>query len=203
MAEPTRTRCKDDEALLAVLQQHIEKTSTIIYRDRLNSSLDASKLLEHKAMLLALRAGPCPTGSVVQSVAEAAFMKLATEKEEEWHLGAEKPSWVKKMALRLRAMLRDIQQGIYKAKGRKHPKWLEDFIDSAGTTPSAATSAQPAVVQYTFGYDDDMHLAWRCPAGKDKKELCKHLSRPDGAGDQDDAVAVWGDGTTWKVPVVT
>ena len=78
--------------------------------------MDAAKLQQHKTLLVALRQGPSPSGSIVQKAANIALEKLFKERESEWHLGKEIPRKAECIAKKIRAMSRDIQQSLLKAK---------------------------------------------------------------------------------------
>eukprot|EP00959_Pyramimonas_sp_CCMP1952_P310285 6493913-Pyramimonas_sp.AAC.1 len=63
------------------------------------------------------------------------FEQVASDREEDWALGPEKIAWSEKMSKRCRAMRRDVNQAIIKAKkqqtekGTELPKWLVPFIE--------------------------------------------------------------------------
>ena len=101
-------------------------------------------LKAHSKMLIALRAGPLSTGSMTQKLAEEA-LRLVADKHEEWHLGDELGDFAAKVGRRVRVMLRDVQQALYKAKGKPIPAWLLGFVvsPSASMAPSSS-SATPA-----------------------------------------------------------
>ena len=56
-------------------------------------------------------------------------MLLATHREAEWSLAAQKAAYAEQNATKLRAMLRDVKQALIKARGRALPWWLHDFGD--------------------------------------------------------------------------
>ena len=82
-----------------MLNRYIESPETLKYRGCLN--LDT--LEEHTPMMLELRAGPCANGSLCQSAAAKAFSKLATEREQSWHLADQREALANSAGKMLRA----------------------------------------------------------------------------------------------------
>ena len=53
-----------------------------------------------------------------------------------------------------------------------------------------------------IGWDDQMHCAWRRFKGSNKFEYSEDVIEPEGATDDTEVVAVWGD-FHWSVPSIT
>lgn len=236
MAEPgekqavKRVTCHDGQAVYEVIKHFISKPGDLFYRENVTEGpQDIAQIEKHQRMLLDLRAGPCPNGSLTKNAAEYAAKLLAGNNEDTWHLGREQFEFIAKFGKRLRAIQRDVQQGVYKAKGRTAAPWVLPFLPSAEaqedkeeqgseqleqtdamapeageTEQSAAASSNPkAGKQWCFGWDDEMEMAYRSTTPKGKREYCLKKVRPIGASDSADAVAVWSDGCKWNIPTLT
>jgi hypothetical protein len=226
----------------------MQKPGDIQYRESLSDGApNYDQLKRHGPMLRALRAGPLADGGLLQLLAKKALRQVADGKasDSDWALGSELDEFTEKIGKRLRAMLRDVQQGIYKSKGRTLPEWLAPFVMASGLAvgpadevgvevgvgdasaaedvaaspasppdepnPELQNPAVPAAAPevaagdadlYFFAWDDEEQLAYRKPCGNldAKPDWCKKVSRPGGSSDVMDAVAVWQDGATWKIP---
>jgi hypothetical protein len=236
-----RETCKDVGGIYHVLQKYIKQPGDLFYRETLAGKLDHPTITKHLDLILALRTGPCPQGSLTKTTAQAAAAKLAEEMEETWHLGSEISLWITKFGVRLRCMMRDVQQGIFKARTAKTvPKWVQPFMPARPDAPAIAVAPPPSVPpsvapppvvpppppaqpagaplvppaspsassssskdQYIFAYDGDLRLAYRSLPNQKRADYCKRVTRPVGAADDDDAVAVWKDGVEWPIPTLT
>ncbi len=77
-----RARCKDVDAVATILIAHVRTPSDIQYRTELGASgLDHARLTQHRTMLMELRAGPCPNGSLTEKAAVHACKTLASRKD--------------------------------------------------------------------------------------------------------------------------
>ena len=161
MAPKRRQRCRDEEAVLEALIPFM-LPDNLLYRETVSSGrLDATKISVHEKMLLKLRAGPCAEGNLNQKLAYNVMLRLVRLREPEWFLGAqEHESWARSRALRLRAMMRDVDQAVIKARSRPATvaaPWLQPFLGgmAPSTTVSAANPpADPA--NYIFGWNDEL-----------------------------------------------
>ena len=138
-----RKRCADGAAVFAVVRQFIKRPNDVQYRSVMEGSVDSDRLLKHRDLLLALRRGPCPNGSITAKAAKECATLLAGD-HPDWCLGHEAKDFISTFAGRLRAMLRDVQQAMLKTKGRTSmPGWLTQLLGDASTSAaSAATAAQ-------------------------------------------------------------
>jgi hypothetical protein len=218
------------------------------YRETIDGSPSYDQIKKHGPLLRALRAGPLADGALTQAAAKKALREVAVEKasEAEWCLGGELDEFCEKIGKRLRAMLRDVQQGFYKSKGRTLPEWLAPFAMAGGlavegaaqvgadqpdpgvapageaavlssasepevldaaevaktSAPGVAAEVAPDANIFFFAWDDDEQLAYRKPVANldAKPEWCMKVTRGGGSNDVMDAVAVWPDAMTWKIP---
>jgi hypothetical protein len=142
---PKRKRCSDGDSVAEVLKLFLAKPGDIQYRETISEgSPNYDQIKKHGQLLRALRAGPLADGALTQAAAKKALRELAAEKanEADWCLGEELDNFCEKIGKRLRAMLRDVQQGIYKSKGRTLPEWLGPFAMVGGPLAEAAAEVE-------------------------------------------------------------
>ena len=120
-----RSRCSDEHGLHAILAAHLDSPQ-VQYREQIEGPVDFPMLLKYKEVLLALRKGAAPSGAIVQSACTNALRNLFDDRKADWHLiGREAAQVATSTAKKLRAMSRDVQQSLLKAKAKgKYPEWL-------------------------------------------------------------------------------
>ena len=120
-----RSRCSDEHGLYVILEAHLDSPQ-VHYREQLEGTVDFAMLLKYKKLLLALRKGAAPSGAIVQSACANALKKLFDDRKGAWHLiGREAAQVATSTAKKLRAMSRDVQQSLLKAKAKgRYPAWL-------------------------------------------------------------------------------
>ncbi|CAK0899331.1 unnamed protein product, partial [Prorocentrum cordatum] len=149
---------------------------------------------------------------------ELAFRAAAAHNETQWALGPEATRWSSKMSRRARAMRRDVDQALLKAKGGPKPSWLVNFtevsfLDSDGpeqtaAAPAAASGAGPAVnaSDYRCKLNRDEQVVYRVAIGSTKpcaREASKPLKMDESKDADDSVIAYWNDGMQWEVPNLT
>ena len=181
--------------------------------------LDPPRLLQQKPLLVALRQGPAPSGAIVQKAAKTALVKLFKARESEWHLGKEAASKAESVAKKIRAMSRDIQQNLLKAKAKsRYPDWLITVLDLPA---DSAREEQPSVgcgehasdqasldVESSQQRKHDEEFYFNQKSGRAYKVVrgetiwCDTMGAPKHpTGDPaEEQVATWADGSTWRVP---
>eukprot|EP00969_Alexandrium_andersonii_P005849 253680-Alexandrium_andersonii.AAC.1 len=82
---------------------------------------------------------------------------------------------------------------------RKKPSWA---LSLSWMTPRQARKARAAQT-YTFGYDTEHRLGWRCAVGSDKKELATRMQIDEGQEEFEGVFAVWEDGSRKQIPQMT
>lgn len=66
-------RCSSIDDIVAVLREHVKVPDGLVYREKLGSgATKVAALIEHRPLLLALRAGPCKDAVLGQKIAEEA-----------------------------------------------------------------------------------------------------------------------------------
>ena len=191
--------------MLDIFKEYFSTPDDLDYREEYAGIMSIEKLKKHKELIKALRKGPCPNGSIVQKTATTAMIELCRSKEESWHLATELEIRAASLAKKVRAMMRDVQQAVVKARGKAAPEWLQHLLDLEPTYIDVTDSAPVTDKPFTYAYHDQQELAWRLREGDDmrNRQWCRKIRRPGAAGDGDEAEAVWGDGETWKVPALT
>ena len=124
-----RRRSSGHDELLNILEKYVELPSSIKYREEFVGKSNPDVLKKHGCMLREIKEGPCKDGSLTQTAGKAAFLKLAKSKETKWHLAQDQVGFATAAGKMLRAMLRDVDQALYKLKdGRKPQTWLEAWL---------------------------------------------------------------------------
>lgn len=128
---PRAKLCSDADKIAELLAKHIHTAEALVYRDEVSKGTAQPPLIHKHVSLLQDIRQTC--GSITKLAAEHAFRKRASDMEEEWHLATGLDSWAIKRGAMLRAMLRDINQNLLKAKSRRTmPAWLLPFSDRDG-----------------------------------------------------------------------
>ena len=150
-----RVRCKGGSTIAAVLQKQLESPD-IDYRREFKGTLDQKGLVKYKLMIRALFSGPCPNGSIIPKVAESAARELCVLNEKKWHLAGSQEATAKKIGVQIRAMLRDVQQSVIKAKGRVYPEWLQTVLGQTSASQVAQEQDESEVDEAVVaGSEDD------------------------------------------------
>ena len=151
----SRKRCTDPDVVLEVLLKHVASPDAFKYRVDLDGPTDAKELSAHSALLLALRSAT--KAPLTQTACESALSTVASKNESTWHLGRSQHKWAAKASRRLRAMIRDIDQGLVKARTRTHhPEWLVPFLPGDADAAAADAMAERRTPEeFDFGWDAD------------------------------------------------
>ena len=187
------------EELEQFLELHLPLPGCIKYRMEMEGKLDTSELGKHQKLLVGLRGFKTHFN---QSYLSSTLLKVAITKESEWHLASEKPVYACETSKQLRAMLRDISQGLVKSKskkGAKEPEWLAPFSGKEDHKDEEALHDQS---DWLYKYDEVMRAAYRYSPGDadGNRSYCLKMDAPDGATEGDEIQASWHDGSTWRVP---
>ena len=111
-----RQRCQSSDGLFEVFARHIVAPDVLAYREELDGAdRHTDNLKRNRQLIVDIRAGPAPNGSLVQKHTAAAVKRHFQDKEEEWHLGAELDGRATSVAKKIRAMSRDVQQAWLKS----------------------------------------------------------------------------------------
>ena len=171
--------------------------------------------------------------TVVETALSGILLKRLEDKT--WTMSeADASNWTVTMAARIRLMCRHTQQAILKnpktswlrlmpfAKSTP-PQGAGKIIASSSPGPAARriakkSSASPAAeksspisspgpppADYIFGFNPEMHKAWRVLRSKpkSKQELCMEIVAPKGAKDHDLCEAVWPDDSRTAIAELT
>ena len=222
-----RARCGETDEIYAVYKEEVLSAERYAYTEDLDGPLDINEINKRRPVLKKLRFSIAPNGSMVQSASATALRRLATEKEEEWHLSTEAPAWASSQSKKIRAMCRHVQQAILKLNGADAPEWLEPYMaEGEGETKKASSAGacmgKPQCAKiakrgggtdsdytlltesdYTFAYDGIKQTMTRIRVGAPAKtpaEYCTKIWAPPGSLPSDEPQAIWPDGMTRTVP---
>ena len=112
----------DEAEVVEFLTKGMPLPGFIKYRIEIDrGAQDTAQITLHKDLLAGLRGFK---SHFTKQKLKAIIMKVAVDKEAEWHLAAEKTKFAEDTGAMLRAMLRDIAQGIikWKSKGTAKPQ---------------------------------------------------------------------------------
>lgn len=154
------------EDLATVLGKHLGIPGSLVYRATVVGNVSSKHITDNVQILLALRA---VRTHVNQSTMKLAVLKVADDKKSSWALAGETDKFAEETAIQLRAMLRDISQGLLKIKDdKKTPDWLKPF--------SEATLAE----NFAFQYDPEMRSAYKVSrvGTKGKRIYCDKMEDP-------------------------
>ena len=190
------------------MSANLGSPGSISYRDEVEGKLNAKELKKHVTLLLGLRSLKTHLNKVFLN---GIIEEICADKESEWHLGPDAKKFSGECGTMIRAMMRDVSQGLAKLKGKKSekpPQWLLPFVEvSKSEPPPEELNPSNQVGHFFFRYDPLMKLAYRWQAS-DKasaRDYCSRMVSPDGKADENvkEVEAVWEDGVTWSVPGLT
>ena len=188
----------DETEVVEFLAKVMPLPGLIKYRTEVDrGAQDTAQITLHKDLLLGLRGFK---SHFTKHKLKAIIIKVAVDKEAEWHLAAEKPKFAEDTGSMLRAMLRDISQGIikWKSKGTAKPQeWLSPFVEKDTIEPETQTDGQ-----FMYKYDLEQRLAYRYqPAKPQHRQYCDEMvvdvPKEEALADVE---ARWSGGDSWKVP---
>ena len=135
-----RTRGKDEVGFRQAVDDHIKNSNRFHYRNTLEGALNVKQLQKSQDFIIAVRK---KMKNINQSTAEKVFKNKAKDEEDTWHLAKETKEYAKEQALMTRAMLRDVEQNVAKARkqpNKKAPSWALPFL--AADRPEAEGDAE-------------------------------------------------------------
>ena len=95
-----RNRCKDEEVLDRLVQQHVTDPHNLSYTENLKGDVEPEMIEKHHGYVVgAIEACP-PHGAIVQSALCTSLFEQAVAKEQTWHLGSieKQKEWAEKQA---------------------------------------------------------------------------------------------------------
>eukprot|EP00959_Pyramimonas_sp_CCMP1952_P402151 8426948-Pyramimonas_sp.AAC.1 len=69
-------------------------------------------------------------GPMVQTPLKELLQSIADDNEESWKLAGGKTKWADTTAKQIRTMLRHVDQGLLKSKGKPTPDWLKAYVEA-------------------------------------------------------------------------
>ena len=127
-AHATRCRGRDGAYLRQCIDTRTKTSARIDFREDMCGDMKEQALRRWRDFIIDIRK---QMTNVNKIVADEAFDEKAKYMEHEWHLAGERSEWKAAMSARTRAMLRDVQEGVRKAKGKpgkKAPNWVLPFL---------------------------------------------------------------------------
>ena len=211
--EQAASETLDSKAVEDFLVEHLPLPGAIQYRSDVDAGgVDPKQITLHAELLLGLRQFK---NHFAQKWLAKVLSSVADRKESDWNLADEQAEWATETSKRLRAMLRDISQGLVKLKAKqksgndgKPAQWLKPFVSSeeeaAAVTEAKAIEAKGTQsngdkASLIYKYDEQLLMAYRYPRENlaDTAAAREYCLRMEPSGDE--MVGVWKT-AAWSVP---
>lgn len=192
----------DTEKVQAFLKDHLPEPGAIRYRVELEGKQDNQELVKHTTFLAGLRSFRTHYN---QGLLQKLIEKVCNEKEESWHLSTEKTKFSRECATMIRAMLRDVSQGLTKLKSKRGraskdppvPAWLKPFFEEGADAGNGPKDAEKKDHEYMYRYDPVAKSAYRAGRDQEREYCLRMVCSEDESAEME---AEWQDGDKWKVP---